>query len=92
MFGDEAPDDQNFVLFSTSGVHGSYNTIEDIDSWLHDNPKARDPDGDILTVLVVCPRLVHMKYGDIRVQPEDIERLKTIRAESLAAMASIGAP
>lgn len=34
MFPDAKADDMNFVLFSTSGVHGTYNTIEEAEKHL----------------------------------------------------------
>jgi hypothetical protein len=73
------------VLFSTSGVHGSYTTIEDIERG-EDGAKA-------LTFLIIQPRLVCMRYG-IRqpTEPEDFEFLKALRASSSAALGTIGKP
>lgn len=76
-------DEMNLVMFSTSGVHGSYCTIEDAE--------ADSPDERFVTFLVVHPRQVRMRYGNcIPRTPEDIAYLKSLREASWAAMASIG--
>jgi hypothetical protein len=88
FFPDGEANDLNFVLFSTSGVHGTYLTIEDIEKDLAEPEEDRA--GLTLTTLVVQPRLVCLRYGNIRVHPDDIEWLKRLRASSLAAAAKIG--
>jgi hypothetical protein len=81
MFPEAKADDLNFVLFSTSGTHGSYLTIEDVEASLDtDEPES-------LTVLVVQPRTVRMLYGDIDVTKEDVAYLKALRASSAAVLA-----
>jgi hypothetical protein len=92
IFGDDAKaDDLNFCLFSTSGIHGTYLTIEDIEqSFL----LGEDNDaycGTELTVLVIHPRTVTLKYGNIEVTKENIDWLKTLRQSSKEAVAKIGA-
>lgn len=81
-------DSMNFCLFSTSGVHGSYTTIEDIEENL-DNPTEETPNE--LTFLVVHPRTVVLRYGRCLVSDaDDIEFLKKLRASSLEHMSMIG--
>ncbi|ASS55925.1 hypothetical protein [Rhizobium leguminosarum] len=80
MFPDAKTDPLNFCMFSTSGTHGSYTTIEEIE-------EALDKDGpQTLTVLVVQPRTVRMLYGDIWVTADDIEFLKALRASSKSSV------
>jgi hypothetical protein len=84
MFPDGEADEMNFVLFSTSGIHGTYTTIEDIE---------REPEewGNLLTFLVVQPRIVCTRYGLCAPEtPEDFAFLKKLRASSHAAMRQIG--
>lgn len=95
-------DEMNLVLFSTSGVHGSYVTIEDIESGLLKYGDAFDVDeaagqqwpddwhGRDLTVLVIQPRIVCLRYGQIRVWLADIPFLKSLRETSRRAVQSIG--
>lgn len=85
FFPDAKADTLNFVLFSTSGVHGSYATIEEVE--------ARLPDvGICITFLVVCPRQVRMHYGNVVPRTaEDIEFLKSLRTSSWRAALAIGA-
>lgn len=80
MFPSGKADDLNFVLFSTSGVHGTYRTIEDVED-----------DGGDVTFLVVHPRIVGLRYGNCEPRtPEDFDFLKRLRASSYEAVASIG--
>lgn len=82
-FPEPVADEMNFCLFSTSGVHGSYCTIEDAET---------DPDIGEVTVLVVQPRRVFMAYGNVPVNAETAPYLKALRASSLAVLQSIGLP
>lgn len=76
---------ENFVLFSTSGVHGSYNTIESI------TPVVGTEFSDNLTFLVIQPRLVRMVYGNCHPESlEDIEYLKALREASHEQVKDIG--
>lgn len=98
MFPDAEANDMNFVLFSTSGIHGLYTTIEEIESGLvkyGDDPDFADdaPDdwhGNTVTFLIVHPRIVALRYGNAKVTKDDVAFLKALRASSLAAVAKIG--
>lgn len=78
----------NFVMFSTSGVHGSYATLEEIENSLALGLSEDDDDycRNSLTILVIQPRLVNMLYGDIRVEKCDIPYLKKLKESSKKAM------
>jgi hypothetical protein len=98
IFPDGQADEMNFALFSTSGVHGSYITIEQIEASLQkyqaERPEGNDwPDdyyGDTLTVLIVQPRICCLRYGNVTVTLEDIPYLKRLRESSWLAVAGIG--
>lgn len=100
MFPDGVANEMNFVLFSTSGVHGSYTTIEEIEAGLlkygedFEDPEEKHDDwaGTTLTVLVVQPRIVCLRCGVIKVGLADIGYLKKLRASSLEAVSQIGMP
>ena len=102
LFPDGEADDMNFVLFSTSGVHGTYTTIEEIEKGLlkygddYLVPSGEDgPDdwhGHDLTVLVVHPRIVCLRCGNVRVRLSDVPYLKKLRDSSLSAVGEIGLP
>lgn len=81
MFPDGEANFMNFVLFSTSGVHGSYQTIEEA---------ASDKENADVTFLIVQPRLVCLRYGNVTVTDKNVEYLKKLRASSLAVMSKIG--
>lgn len=84
----------NFVLFGTSGVHGSYATIDDLEEELKRfgddfDPGDDEPDGwigDKLTVLIIKSRTVTLYYGNVRVRLADIPYLREIQAASKDAI------
>lgn len=83
IFPEGKADHMNFVLFSTSGVHGTYMTIEDAE--VSDDPE--------ITFLVIQPRVVFTMYGTVKpTRPEDFAFLKQLRATSHAVLAEIGLP
>jgi len=82
-------DEFNFVLFSTSGVHGSYTTIEDAELYLK-NPTLENNGNDNLTFLIIEPRIVCLRYGNAKVTLDDIEFLKKLRASSWEVITKIG--
>lgn len=88
MFPDAEVNTMNFVLFSTSGVHGTYNTIEDAESCLDGN----DEEGMTeVTFLIVHPRLVSLRYGNCEPETkDDISFLKQLRENSYKVVAQIG--
>lgn len=88
MFPDAKANELNFVLFSTSGVHGTYNTIEEAERFL----AGSDANGySEVTFLIVHPRLVAMRYGVCcPANQGDIDYLKLLRCSSQEAVAGIG--
>lgn len=92
-----------FAVFSTSGVHGSYTTIEQIEASLakygddasflendDDEMWPEDYHGCELTFLVVEPRIVKTTYGNATVTLADIPFLKALRASSWLAVRNLG--
>lgn len=101
FFPEGEADEMNVVLFSTSGVHGSYTTIEEIEAGLAkygDDPDfdsegwPDDYHGSEITVLIVQPRLCTVRHGNATVTLADIPYLKKLRETSQAALVKIGMP
>ena len=100
MFPTAECNDMNVVLFSTSGVHGMSCTLEEIERGMRRYPNGPpdpeewpdDYDGDAITVLIVQPRIVCIRYGNVRVQLGDFPFLKRLRTTSHEALAKIGLP
>ena len=93
MFPKGAANYLNFVLFSTSGVHGSYCTIEKAEATVQRGNK--DEDGEDyhpqVTFLVVHPRIVALRYGNCSPQTdEDFAFLKRLRLSSWKVVQTIG--
>ena len=90
FFPDGKADELNFVLFSTSGIHGHYCTIEECEACVMGDSSAEIYD---VTFLVVQPRVVAIRYGNCAPRTtEDFAFLKKLRATSHAAISSIGLP
>ena len=88
-FPEAKADELNFVLFSTSGVHGTYNRIEEAESFL----LGESDDGFAeVTFVIVHPRLVAMRYGVCNPDTQDdIDYLKALRESSWTVARAIGA-
>jgi hypothetical protein len=88
MFPEAKADDLNAVLFSTSGVHGTYCTIEAVEQDM------RRPDRECqrdVTFLIVHPRFVALRYGTCTPETAaDIDFLKRLRASSRDALMKVG--
>lgn len=83
----------NLVLFSTSGVHGTYGTIEEAEADIARGNK--DEDGDectpSVTFLVVQPRICCLRHGNCYpTNEDDIAFLKKLRESSWRAVQEIG--
>jgi hypothetical protein len=90
IFPEGQADEMNFCLFSTSGVHGNYNTIEKAERAFK-KKKHEDWECDI-TFLIVQPRIVCLRYGNCRPESEaDFAYLKKLRASSHKVVQKIGA-
>ncbi len=73
VFPDAIANAMNFCLFSTSGVHGTYQTIEE---------EEKDPCIGV-TFVIVHPRLVTLQFGNAYPETkEDFSFLKTLRRSS----------
>lgn len=84
IFPDGEANDMNFVIFSTSGVHGHYGTIEDAEEGKDDEGRAS------VTFLVIKPRIVQTLWGNCYPETQDdFDFLKKLRATSGKAMAEL---
>lgn len=82
MFPTAEAESMNLVFFSTSGVHGSFRTLE---------YEEQEP-GLGVTFLMLQPRLVLTRYGVVYPKtPDDFEFLRKLRATSAAAASNLGA-
>lgn len=94
FFPEAKANEMNFVLFSTSGGHGVYHTIEEEEACPLEVPKnsyevAKGTVG--ITFVIVQPRIVAMRYGNCYPEtPEDLDFLKRLRQSSWDVMAQIG--
>jgi hypothetical protein len=88
IFPDGEADERNWLLCSTSGIHGSYTKMDEIArSWDVPKEDVERHVGHRLTVLVIHPRIVSMGYGDIKIQKEDIPYLMQLVQSSVRQIA-----
>lgn len=80
LFPTGKANDLNWIFLSTSGIHGSYQSLDDVFS--ADARIEAEEDGEKydprITVLVIQPRLVVMRYGMIPVTREDEPFLRAL--------------
>jgi hypothetical protein len=94
FFKEGEADEFNLCLFSTSGIHGMYTTIEEAEvKWKKPEP---DEDGKTwppsVTFLIVQPRICTVRHGNCLPQTQDdFDFLKKLRASSWAEFLKIGA-
>ena len=88
IFPEGMADSMNFVLFSTSGIHGSYSTIEDAETSM---AAGEEEDSIHVTFLIVRPRVVALQFGNCLPRTaEDFAFLKALRQSSWDAVTKIG--
>lgn len=97
FFPDGECNEYNLILFSTSGVHGSYRTIEEAEAEL---PRfGTIEDGEKITwhpevtFCLIQPRICTIRCGNITVTSKaDCDYLRQLRASSAVEFAKIGQP
>jgi hypothetical protein len=97
FFGAATCNYMNFLLLSTSGVHGSYTSLDEIEASLvkygEGEPTGEDWPEDYafpeVTFVIVQPRLVCLRYGNTRVSLEDIKYLRSLSPTTVAAVQTI---
>lgn len=94
FFPSGTADEMSFVLFSTSGVHGTYGTIEDAEQeFIAGVDEDGEPAHPMVTFLVVQPRIVCTRYGNCRPRTaDDFVFLKGLRESSWHGVQAIGKP
>jgi hypothetical protein len=90
LFPDGEANDLNAVLFSVSGIHGTYCLIEAVEE---DMQRTEREGPREVTFCVIHPRIVCMRCGNVEPRTaDDIAFLKKLRDSSTKALASIGHP
>lgn len=88
IFPEGVADEMNFVLFSTSGIHGSYTKIEEIKLGMTSSDFTSP-----VTFIFIQPRKVTVRYGNATPKTEDdLNFLKRLRDSSLREISRIGVP
>jgi len=77
IFPDGEANDLNWCLLSTSGVHGLYRTLDDLEYSFEEDEVYS------ITALVVMPRIVSMLWGHIEITKDDVPYLRKLVSSSL---------
>jgi hypothetical protein len=84
MFPEGKADSMNWVIGSTSGVHGSYTSLDEILAGRNLTEDDDDYCGNLFTVLVIQPRRVRLLYGNVTITNDgDMAFLRGLIASSL---------
>lgn len=89
LFPSGRADELNWLLCSTSGVHGSYVTLEDCERLLRHPDPEETLGGDTevtITILVIQPRIVRTYWGDLPITLADIPLLRELVTSTLVAV------
>jgi len=82
--------DMNWFIASTSGVHGTYETLDDIEEQLK-NPNIEEYGEDYiptLTFQIIMPRMVCVSYGNVQVKnQDDVDYLRGLISSTVNAIA-----
>lgn len=83
----------NWCFLSTSGVHGSYCTLDDLQRYFDDPEKfcaeenSGEPYEPNITITIVQPRIVRMGSGSLRIEPTDIPYLRDLVGKTFMGVA-----
>ena len=88
----DGPNEMNLIFFSTSGVHGSYTSIEEAELFIGCDDEDEDAE-KYVTFVIFQPRVMCLKYGNVRIEStEQAQYLKDLREKSWKEAALIGLP
>lgn len=73
----------NLLIAGTSGVHGSGVSLDEVEQGWDDEEEGY---GHSVTLLVIHPRLVCLKYGDVEIEKSDIPWLRKVITKSIEAL------
>jgi len=77
------PDEMNWLFVGTSGVHGTYLTLDEAEAQLRE-PRRKTA---AVTVLIVRPRTCVLLCGEVRATSEDVAWLRNAVRGTIAAVA-----
>ena len=90
---ENGPNEMNLLIGSTSGIHGSYATLDDLENPNSEYRQEMEEEGffindeEAFTVLVIQPRLCSLMYGTIGIHSkEDFNWLRTTIGNSVAEL------
>lgn len=81
LFPNGIADELNWLFVGTSGVHGSYNKIDDVEYILRGEDPEEEPLPNgraLITVLIVHPRRCVLRWGEVQVNMEDLNYLRKL--------------
>lgn len=89
LFPNEIADEYRWILCGTGGIHGSDLTINNAEYIVRDESGVTRPIGNarsFITVLVVEPGNIILRWGEIQVNLDDLNYLRKLVRSSLDAI------
>ena len=84
VFGHELDYEMNWLILSTSGVHGTYTSLDNLES----DPSQWDEDGyAMITAMIFQPRIIRVIFnGDLKITRDDIPYMREVCKKTLEGM------
>jgi len=79
---EDGVDDMNFIMFGTSGIHGTRTDLDDIEECYEKYEEGHEDFSNYLTFLIIRPRMVSMLYGNIYVKKDEIPFLRKLEVNT----------
>jgi len=86
LFPNGIADRNNWILLSTGGIHGSTETLDDLEYILRGEVPENPPMSNgkwFITVFIVFPKYCAICYGEIAIGLEDVQYLRKLVRSTL---------
>lgn len=86
LFPNEIADRNNWILLSTGGIHGSTNTLDEVEYIIRGEVPENPPLNNgkwFITVLIIFPSKSSMLFGEILVGMNDVSYLRKLVRSTL---------
>jgi hypothetical protein len=86
LFPNGIANSRNWIILSSGGVHGTFNTLDDVEYILRGEDEDEEPlpnGRTLITVLIVQPVACVLLWGEVMVNMEDVQYLRKLVRSTL---------
>ncbi len=86
LFPNGIANERNWIVLSSGGVHGTFNTLDDAEYILRGEDLEEEPlpnGRTLITVLITQPAACVLLWGEIQVNMEDVQYLRKLVRSTL---------